>query len=284
MAVGDPVQHPEFAGTVASVDTTGYWRDPSISPTSTGYHYNHNAETHMLVGDALGRAMIGLLGGEPSGDPVPDVVGMAQAAAEAAIVAAGFTVGTVTTDYSPTVPAGDVISQNPTAGTPMPAGSPVDIEVSLGILMVDVPDVVGQAQATAEANIVAAQLVVGAVTTAYSPTVPVGDVISQNPTGGASVPAGSSVDIEVSLGAEPSGDTVTITKAEYKSSRSEINIEATSSDGGSVTLTVVGYGDMTYDSRKNKFKYKVRPAANPGATITVTSSGGGQDTANVTQK
>ncbi len=41
---------------------------------------------------------------------------------------------------------------------------------------------------------------------------------------------------------------------------------------------------MTYDSRKNKFKYKVRPATDPGATITVTSSGGGQDTANVIQK
>jgi len=45
---------------VASVDTTGYWRDGSISPTSTGYHYNHNAETFLLVGDALGRAMIEL--------------------------------------------------------------------------------------------------------------------------------------------------------------------------------------------------------------------------------
>ena len=57
MAVGDPVQHPEFSGNVASVDTTGYWRDSSISPTTAGYHYNGNAETFMLVGDAMGRAM-----------------------------------------------------------------------------------------------------------------------------------------------------------------------------------------------------------------------------------
>jgi len=60
MAVGDPDKHPEFAGNVGSVDTTGYWRDGSISPTSTGYHYNHNAETFMLVGDAMGRAMADL--------------------------------------------------------------------------------------------------------------------------------------------------------------------------------------------------------------------------------
>jgi hypothetical protein len=38
------------------------------------------------------------------------------------------------------------------------------------------------------------------------------------------------------------------------------------------------------EAEENIFKYKVRPVANPGATITVTSSGGGQATKNVTQK
>jgi len=64
MAVGDPAQHSQYAGTVSSVDTTNYWRDASESPTSTGYHYNHNAETYLLVGDALGRAMVDMLGEE----------------------------------------------------------------------------------------------------------------------------------------------------------------------------------------------------------------------------
>ena len=64
MAVGDPKQHPEFAGNVASVDTRAFWRSRGESPTNTGYHYNHNAETYVLVGDALGRAMVGLLGGK----------------------------------------------------------------------------------------------------------------------------------------------------------------------------------------------------------------------------
>lgn len=78
MAVGDPKQHPEFAGTVASIDTRGFWRSQGESPTGTGYHYNHNAETYVLTGDALGRAMVELLGGkaeklglppEPGRDP-----------------------------------------------------------------------------------------------------------------------------------------------------------------------------------------------------------------------
>lgn len=64
MAVGDPEQHPEFAGNVASVDTRGFWRSRGESPTNTGYHYNHNAETYVLTGDALGRAMVALKGGK----------------------------------------------------------------------------------------------------------------------------------------------------------------------------------------------------------------------------
>jgi len=69
MAVGDPQKHPEFAGTVATVDTRDFWREVDESPTSQDYHYNRNAETYMLIGDALGRAMVGLLGGQA--EPLP---------------------------------------------------------------------------------------------------------------------------------------------------------------------------------------------------------------------
>ena len=64
MAVGDPKKHPEFAGTVASVDIRDFWREIDESPKGEDYHYNRNAETYMLVGDALGRAMVRLLGGK----------------------------------------------------------------------------------------------------------------------------------------------------------------------------------------------------------------------------
>jgi len=64
LAVGNPVKHPEFAGTVASVDTRDYWREVDESPKGEDYHYNRNAETYLRVGDALGRAMVRLLGGK----------------------------------------------------------------------------------------------------------------------------------------------------------------------------------------------------------------------------
>ncbi len=131
---------------------------------------------------------------------VPDVVGDTQAVAEAAIVAAGLTVGTVDTESSDTVPAGDVISQDSAGGTVALLGSTVNLVVSIGPENVIVPNVVGQTQAAAEAAIVAADLAVGSVTTENSATVAEGDVISQNPAGGSSVAPGSSVDLVVSAG------------------------------------------------------------------------------------
>ncbi|MGB1129121.1 MAG: hypothetical protein ACPG4K_03645, partial [Haloferula sp.] len=64
---GETGNYPEFAGNVKTVETRGYWREADASPRDEYYHYNWNAETYMLVGDALGRAMIDLTAG--SGTP-----------------------------------------------------------------------------------------------------------------------------------------------------------------------------------------------------------------------
>jgi alpha-galactosidase len=52
--------YPEFAGNVKAMEARGFWRDSAISPSGQGYHYNWNAETYLLAGDALGRGMIDL--------------------------------------------------------------------------------------------------------------------------------------------------------------------------------------------------------------------------------
>ena len=98
------------------------------------------------------------------------------------------------------MPEGSVISQNPSGGSSAAPGSAVDLVISLGPADVVVPDVVGLPQGLAESSIVSANLLVGAVTTANSDTVPAGDVISQNPGGGSSVPPGTLVDLVISLG------------------------------------------------------------------------------------
>ncbi|GIW79484.1 MAG: hypothetical protein KatS3mg105_1291 [Gemmatales bacterium] len=58
---GETGKYPEFRGNVKSIDARPFWRDKSVSPSGAGYHYNHNAETYMEVGNALGRAMAELL-------------------------------------------------------------------------------------------------------------------------------------------------------------------------------------------------------------------------------
>jgi len=58
---GETGKYPEFAGNVRAVDARPYWRDKSVSPSGAGYHYNHNAETYLEVGNALGWAMVELM-------------------------------------------------------------------------------------------------------------------------------------------------------------------------------------------------------------------------------
>jgi alpha-galactosidase len=58
---GDKGKYPEFKSNVKTVETRDFWRDVSVSPRSQGFHYNRNAETYLLVGDALGRGMVKLL-------------------------------------------------------------------------------------------------------------------------------------------------------------------------------------------------------------------------------
>ena len=83
-----------------------------------------------------------------------------------------------------------------------------------------VPNVVGQAQLTAESNIIAAGLVVGKVTS-QSSTVPAGEVISQNPGPGIATCSGA-VDLIVSTG--PAGEGITLDIKANGSSDGQINI------------------------------------------------------------
>jgi hypothetical protein len=58
---GDKDKYPEFKGNVLTVESRDFWREADVSPKNQGYHYNQNAETYMLVGEALGKGMVELL-------------------------------------------------------------------------------------------------------------------------------------------------------------------------------------------------------------------------------
>ena len=127
---------------------------------------------------------------------VPNVVGQSQTEAEATLKAAGFDMGEVTESYSGSVGKGKVVSQDPQAGAQASKGSPVSIVISKGPEMVNVPSVVGLSQALATERLSDAGLQ-AQVETETSSTAAEGNVISQNPTVGESVPKGSKVTIKV---------------------------------------------------------------------------------------
>jgi hypothetical protein len=54
-------EHAEFQGNVAFVGTRAFWRPEEQSPSKQGYHWNSNAETYYLIGEAMGQAMTRLL-------------------------------------------------------------------------------------------------------------------------------------------------------------------------------------------------------------------------------
>jgi hypothetical protein len=216
---------------------------------------------------------------------VPNVVGLTQTAAGASIVGANLVVGTVTQQSSETVPAGSVISQNPAGGTSASEGSAVNLVVSTGPPppMVTVPDVVGQAQASAETILLAANLAVGTVTTQNSGTVLAGHVISQTPAGATNAPTGSSVNLVVSTGLAPLAGTpiIALNQIGYQTTAPKRFTAPVSSNGQSYQIassaapaTVLftgtitgGFGDFTAFQPASAGPYVISYTPSGGSTV-----------------
>ncbi|SDY48797.1 PASTA domain, binds beta-lactams, partial [Allochromatium warmingii] len=139
----------------------------------------------------------------PAPVSVPDLSGQTLSSAESLLTSSGLTLGTVSEEYSATVPAGQIIRQSPTASSVLQAGSAVAIWVSKGPAPVSVPDLFGQTLTQAESLLTSVGLTLGTVTEEYSATVPTGQIIRQSPTANSMLQAGSAVAVWVSQGPAP---------------------------------------------------------------------------------
>ena len=144
-------------------------------------------------------------GGFLSGDAVvgvPQVTGWSYAEASATLKDNGYEVSKEEI-FSADVPAGNVISQTPEAGSDVAKGSVVTLRVSLGaeITKVRVPNVVGKDQMTAAAELTEAGLQPGKVeeTTNEDPNL-TGKVCYQSYSVGSYVDAGTVIDMKISTG------------------------------------------------------------------------------------
>jgi serine/threonine-protein kinase len=140
-----------------------------------------------------------LLGGGSSEVNTPNVVGQTLSDAQEILAGKGLKVGPVTQRYSPKVPRGSVISQDPKPDILLKKGDSVALVVSRGIHYVTVPgQLVGLTADEARTALRAAGLK-GKVVPQNS-AAPVDQVLDTNPASGSQVPLGSSVTLFVSNG------------------------------------------------------------------------------------
>ncbi len=125
---------------------------------------------------------------------VPTVVGLSQAAANAALTGAGLKVSTTVENVAGT--AGQVLSSNPPAGSTVDVGTTVTITVVSG--QQQVPDVLQQQYAQAAQTLQAAGFTVNEVQQPDS--TPAGTVIDENPPGGTTHNTNTTITLTVSTG------------------------------------------------------------------------------------
>jgi eukaryotic-like serine/threonine-protein kinase len=129
---------------------------------------------------------------------VPRVVGLSQTAAQRRLKAAGFRARTAY--VASAKPAGTVVAQRPAPGTSLRRGAAVQINVSTGANpqpAKGVPDVTGEDEATARADLEAAGFQISVADEPTTDQNEDGIVVDEDPVAGTRVPAGSLVTIYV---------------------------------------------------------------------------------------
>lgn len=132
---------------------------------------------------------------------VPVVTGTRLPDAEHALDSADLTVRTVE-QFDDSVPAGHVISAAPTAGETVKKGTAVELVVSRGEQLFEVPDLEGLSLDDARSQVEEQRLELVEDDGEYSETVPKGEVISQTQSAD-SLPEGGEVHVVVSQGRRP---------------------------------------------------------------------------------
>lgn len=134
---------------------------------------------------------------------VPDLTGKMQNELSAYLEAAGFTLGSVTSEPGQE-PEGTVMRQDPAAGTKAEKGTAINVVVSDGSKAKAImPFVTGMTLGEASSAIANAGLKVGNVTYDYSDTYANGEVMWQQFEGNAQKERGTSVKLIVSKGKKP---------------------------------------------------------------------------------
>lgn len=167
----------------------------------------------VIVGGALlGNYVFGKMNGNPPDQVVtdevtiPTLVGKSKADAEAELKLLGLTLEVQSTESS-AEPVDTILRSVPEVGAVVKKNTSVAVVLSAGEVKLFVPSITGGTQEAANTILMNNGLILGEVKEEFSETIPLGEIISQDPLVNTSVPQGSAVNIVISKGPE-----VTISK------------------------------------------------------------------------
>jgi serine/threonine-protein kinase len=135
--------------------------------------------------------------------PTPGVIGLERAAATDKLEASGLTADFGDKAFSETVPAGQVLATDPSAGENVLDGGTVAVTLSLGKERYDVPKLRGLSEDRAQDRLRATSLTFGESIAKFSDTVPEGTVLRTDPKVGTTLRPDAVVDLVVSKGPRP---------------------------------------------------------------------------------
>ncbi len=180
----------------------------------------------LLVALIVGAAFLlpSLFEDSPEQVQVPDLIGMTEAQARAAIGDAGLAVGQPEYVADADVARDKVVKQDPNRDTFVDPGATVTITVSTGKPMTSVPAVVGQDRSTARATMESANLVAAFVEKESDE--PKDQVIETDPAAGEQVPEGTKITVYFSDGPEKVPNVVGMTENEAEQALKQAGFKA----------------------------------------------------------
>ena len=141
--------------------------------------------------------------GEKKDIVVPNVMGMSVLEAQKILLDEELTIEVADNVYHNELVRGMIISQNPSAESKVKKGRKVSVIVSLGKSLINVPDLSGMSEREAKVLLESKGLQIGKTSTGYSNEYKKDEIIFQSPQADSEVEDGSSVDLIISLGAQP---------------------------------------------------------------------------------
>ena len=158
----------------------------------------------LLASVIFGLRLINAGGGPDANVKVPPIASLTLSEAIPIVEQLGLRIKVVERVRSESLPVDTILSQSPEATTLVPTGSVIEVRVVVGSGLAVVPDLIGATEEEAAKRLKSANLRLGQVISAWSTDAPSGSIVQQNPRAGLQIANGSSVDLVISLGPEPS--------------------------------------------------------------------------------